>query len=415
MTGNHASVIVSRNAACTTRLLTQPARPPARLPVRPSARPQSSPELIQSAFALDSSSGSVRREVLTLEVHRALAMAVALAPRGGRAGALRVAVIGARRRRRRACHRSNPLLYTRRAHSCLGAAPPLQGFRLCAVVVRSRCVTLGHSVTVQLLTLFFSLSRIAGAGACALPSAIAFHLPSASITAVELDAEVLTVARAHFDAGEGAGVRLVAADGADYLRGSADGSFDVIIVDAASPSSAATGGPAAPALTESLQAPPPPLASGPFLADLARALAPGGLAAVNVFGTRGAERRFEARTHSGQAADRLRRESGRTWLGASLGRIGCVRASNSFCCTSHEPTHVCVCSRAAPLRSPPPPYPRRRPRPRRSAGATPRRWTCPQTPCCSCASLPPSPLTTTAPNGSPQTAPAAVAAEGPRS
>lgn len=193
----------------------------------------------------------------------------------------------------------------------------------------------------QALTTPGALRPRPGAGACALPLAFLHHLPSSSrIAAVDFDPEVLAVARSHFIAAslaaEGGGLRvaegavaagldaalaaaasraaegergqpaattvsetaasashsaprlaLLQGDGAEFLSRSAEGAFDVIIVDCATGAGEEAGA--------GLQAPPPPLASSDALRALRRALAPGGVAAVNVFGERSAERGFEAR------------------------------------------------------------------------------------------------------------------------
>lgn len=160
-----------------------------------------------------------------------------------------------------------------------------------------------------------SLCCTAGAGACALPMALLVHLPrGARVAAVDSDAEVLSIARSLFlhpsddnapapaaaatastaggaaaAGGDGARLRLVEGCGAEFLSGSGEGAFDVVVIDCAG----AAGDRGSPG--SGLQAPPPPLATAEALRAITRALAPGGVAVVNVFGEKGSERAFEVR------------------------------------------------------------------------------------------------------------------------
>lgn len=159
---------------------------------------QSTPDLTQSAFALDPVSGSIRSGSLHMEAHRAAAMAAA-AWAGGAGGA---APGGAEGRSGAAAAAAAPSVAVIGARCCI-PLPFFSAHRACPVAQivphrlrlspRRGCGPLYSPDTIP------SHPTLSGAGACALPLAFLSHLPRrATIAAVDFDAEVLEIARAHF-------------------------------------------------------------------------------------------------------------------------------------------------------------------------------------------------------------------------
>ena len=147
-----------------------------------------------------------------------------------------------------------------------GGPPPLSGPLGSAVGGLGLCVPLyaawGQRVAANPSVLLL------GGGGCALPPVLRRAL-GATVTAVEPDDEVRSIACEYFDAS----CELVGGCGAKAVAKAGDGSFDIVVVDAAD------GG----------NAPPDALASPAFFADVGRVLAPRpAVLAVNVV-TRDAE------------------------------------------------------------------------------------------------------------------------------
>jgi len=71
-----------------------------------------------------------------------------------------------------------------------------------------------------------------GGGACALARALAAEQPGGRQEVCELDGDVLALARQHFGLRRTPGLRVRHADGATYIAGQADESWDAIVVDA---------------------------------------------------------------------------------------------------------------------------------------------------------------------------------------
>ena len=146
-----------------------------------------------------------------------------------------------------------------------GGPPPLSGPLGSAVGGLGLCAPLyaaagGAAANPSVLLL--------GGGGCALPPVLRRAL-GATVTAVEPDDEVRSIACEYFDAS----CELVGGCGAKAVAKAGDGSFDIVVVDAAD------GG----------NAPPDALASPAFFADVGRVLAPRpAVLAVNVV-TRDAE------------------------------------------------------------------------------------------------------------------------------
>ena len=106
--------------------------------------------------------------------------------------------------------------------------------------------------------------HVGGAG-CALARALAAGDAARRQTVVEVDAEVLALAREHLGLRRAPGLRVRHDDGRRFLAGLPDGSADVILVDAFVGARV-----------------PRHLATAEALADAARVLAPGGALAINV-------------------------------------------------------------------------------------------------------------------------------------
>ena len=100
-----------------------------------------------------------------------------------------------------------------------------------------------------------------GGGGCALPPILRDAL-GATVTAVEPDDEVRSIAREYFDAS----CELVGGCGAEAVAAASDGSFDVVVVDAA----------------DGAGAPPAALSTPAFFADVGRVLTEPAVLAVNV-------------------------------------------------------------------------------------------------------------------------------------
>jgi spermidine synthase len=106
--------------------------------------------------------------------------------------------------------------------------------------------------------------HVGGAG-CALARALAASDPERRQEVVEIDPEVIAMARAHLGLRRAPGLRIRAGDGRAFLAGRHDGSADAIAIDAFVGARV-----------------PPHLVTLEALADAARVLAPGGALAINV-------------------------------------------------------------------------------------------------------------------------------------
>lgn len=113
-----------------------------------------------------------------------------------------------------------------------------------------------------------------GGGGCSLPTALRDTFGEAlDIDVVELDTDVVTVAREFFGATDSAHFRLREGDAEVFLRTAPEESFDAILVDVASTSASA----GADGDDEGMVLPPDDFVSEEFLSgQLARCLAPGG-------------------------------------------------------------------------------------------------------------------------------------------
>jgi spermidine synthase len=111
--------------------------------------------------------------------------------------------------------------------------------------------------------------HVGGAG-CALARALAHGRPDRRQEVVELDAAVVEVARAYLGLRRAPGLRVRTGDGRAAIARRGDGSADAILVDAFAGARV-----------------PRHLASAAALADMARVLRPGGVAAINVVDARG--------------------------------------------------------------------------------------------------------------------------------
>ena len=140
-----------------------------------------------------------------------------------------------------------------------GGPPPLSGPLGSAVGGLGLCAPLyaawGQRVAANPSVLLL------GGGGCALPPVLRRAL-GATVTAVEPDDEVRSIACEYFDAS----CELVGGCGAEAVAKAGDGSFDIVVVDAAD------GG----------NAPPDALASPAFFADVGRVLTEPAVLAVNV-------------------------------------------------------------------------------------------------------------------------------------
>jgi spermidine synthase len=104
-----------------------------------------------------------------------------------------------------------------------------------------------------------------GGAACALARALAAADADRRQQVVEVDADVLELARAHLGLRRRPGLKVRCADGRDFLAAGRDGAADAIVVDAFVGARV-----------------PRHLATAEALADAARVLAPGGALAINV-------------------------------------------------------------------------------------------------------------------------------------
>ena len=142
-----------------------------------------------------------------------------------------------------------------------GGPPPLSGPLGSAVGGLGLCAPLYASAAIP-PPLANPSVLLLGGGGCALPPVLRRAL-GATVTAVEPDDEVRSIACEYFDAS----CELVGGCGSEAVAAASDGSFDVVVVDAAD------GG----------NAPPDALASPAFFADVGRVLAPTtAVLAVNV-------------------------------------------------------------------------------------------------------------------------------------
>jgi spermidine synthase len=107
---------------------------------------------------------------------------------------------------------------------------------------------------------------IIGLGGGALPSFLRRHFPDTRVTVVELDPQVIDVARRFFGFKEDDKVRAVAGDGRKFIE-TTDQKYDLIMLDAYGPDSI-----------------PRALATREFLQAVKRRLAEGGIVAANVPG-----------------------------------------------------------------------------------------------------------------------------------
>ena len=144
---------------------------------------------------------------------------------------------------------------------------------------------------------------VLGGGGCALPTALrqlvqeaGDALPVIEIDVVESDPDVTSMAREHFGATDSTRFRLREGDAAAFLRDTADGSFDAVIIDVASTVADAS----ADQDEDGVVLPPEEFVSGAFLNEqLCRCLADdGGVCVVNVIGGRVALRRVAERFRS---------------------------------------------------------------------------------------------------------------------
>jgi spermidine synthase len=107
---------------------------------------------------------------------------------------------------------------------------------------------------------------VVGLGGGALPSFLRVHYPDAAIDAVEIDPQVVDVAKRFFGFREDARLRAHVGDGRAFVEAARESSYDVIVLDA-------FGAYSAPRRLTTLE----------FLQAVRRALAPGGVAIGNVW------------------------------------------------------------------------------------------------------------------------------------
>ena len=105
---------------------------------------------------------------------------------------------------------------------------------------------------------------VVGLGGGALPSFLRVHYPDAAIDAVEIDPQVLDVAKRLFGFREDARMRAYVGDGREFIEKARESSYDVIVLDA-------FGAHSVPRRLTTLE----------FLQAVRRALAPGGVAIGN--------------------------------------------------------------------------------------------------------------------------------------
>jgi spermidine synthase len=109
---------------------------------------------------------------------------------------------------------------------------------------------------------------VIGVGGGSIPMALAAALPAVHIDAVDIDPAVLDVARRYFGLRSGEGLRVIAADGRDFVFEAvrAGRRYDAVLLDAFDADGI-----------------PPPLFDAGFLAAVRRLLSPGGLFVANTF------------------------------------------------------------------------------------------------------------------------------------
>jgi spermidine synthase len=110
---------------------------------------------------------------------------------------------------------------------------------------------------------------VVGLGGGALPAYLRRHFPATAIDVVEIDLAVAAVAREDFGYREDARLQTHIADGRTFIRAMPAGHYDVVLLDA-------FGSEKVPAHLTTLE----------FLADIRRVLAPGGVAASNLWNSR---------------------------------------------------------------------------------------------------------------------------------
>lgn len=135
---------------------------------------------------------------------------------------------------------------------------------------------LSYTRTMMAFLLFRAPPRrlvLVGLGGGSIAKFVHRHMPETRTTAVEIDSGVIDVARVYFGLpDEGARFRAVVADGAEYVA-STVGAVDALLVDAYDGETLAAS-----------------LASEPFFRAARRALAPGGVFAMNLWSN---DRAFE--------------------------------------------------------------------------------------------------------------------------
>lgn len=107
---------------------------------------------------------------------------------------------------------------------------------------------------------------VVGLGGGALPGFLRVHYPDAAIDAVEIDQQVVDVAKAFFGFREDALMRAYVGDGREFIERASESSYDAIVLDAFD-----------------ARGVPRRLATLEFLQAVRRALAPGGVAIGNLW------------------------------------------------------------------------------------------------------------------------------------
>lgn len=110
-------------------------------------------------------------------------------------------------------------------------------------------------------------SLVVGLGGGSLPMFLRHHYPSMRIDAVDINPQVVDVARRYFDFREDARLRAIVADGRRFIEDAEPGAYDIILLDAYGANSV-----------------PKALTTLEFLQAVRRVLAPGGVAVGNVWG-----------------------------------------------------------------------------------------------------------------------------------
>ena len=110
-------------------------------------------------------------------------------------------------------------------------------------------------------------SLVVGLGGGSLPMFLRHYYPAMRIVAVDINPQVVDVARRYFDFREDALLRGIVADGRRFIEEAIPGSYDLILLDAFGANSV-----------------PKALTTQEFLQAVRRALAPGGVVVGNVWG-----------------------------------------------------------------------------------------------------------------------------------